>query len=60
MVTLRKKLERAKKIEMASSADEVLQEEIREYKVRGAGAWLYVSLLSSSVSVSTSQSFTGQ
>lgn len=32
--SLRKKLERMKKIEMASSADEVLQEEIREYKVR--------------------------
>ncbi len=30
---LRKKIERAKKIEMASSADEVLMEEIKEYKV---------------------------
>jgi len=30
--SLRRKLERAKKIEMASSADEVLMEEIREYK----------------------------
>lgn len=32
LATLRKKLDRAKKIEMASSADEVLMEEIREYK----------------------------
>ena len=32
---MRKKLDRAKKIEMASSADEVLMEEIREYKVSG-------------------------
>ena len=33
MASLRRKVERAKKIEMASSADEVLMEEIREYKV---------------------------
>ena len=33
MASLRKKIERAKKIEMASSADEVLMEEIKEYKV---------------------------
>ena len=33
VASLRRKLERAKKIEMASSADEVLMEEIREYKV---------------------------
>ena len=32
LAILRKKLDRAKKIEMASSADEVLMEEIREYK----------------------------
>jgi E3 ubiquitin-protein ligase BRE1 len=32
LASLRKKLDRAKKIEMASSADEVLMEEIREYK----------------------------
>ncbi len=32
---MRKKLERVKKIEQASSADEVLLEEIREYKVNG-------------------------
>ena len=31
---MRRKLERAKRIEMASSADEVLLEEIREYKVK--------------------------
>ena len=34
MASLRKKIERAKKIEMASSADEVLMEEIKEYKVK--------------------------
>ena len=33
MAILRRKVERAKKIEQASSADEVLLEEIREYKV---------------------------
>lgn len=33
VASLRRKVERAKKIEMASSADEVLLEEIREYKV---------------------------
>jgi hypothetical protein len=33
VVNLRKKVERAKKIEMANNADEVLQEELREYKV---------------------------
>lgn len=32
VASLRRKVERAKKIEMASSADEVLLEEIREYK----------------------------
>ncbi|ESO00725.1 hypothetical protein HELRODRAFT_192589 [Helobdella robusta] len=32
LAVLRKKLDRVKKIEMASSADEVLMEEIREYK----------------------------
>ncbi|KAK2140818.1 hypothetical protein LSH36_1238g00029 [Paralvinella palmiformis] len=32
LASVRRKLERAKKIEMASSADEVLMEEIREYK----------------------------
>lgn len=32
VASLRRKVERAKKIEMASSADEVLMEEIREYK----------------------------
>ena len=48
VVNLRKKVERAKKIEMASSADEVLQEEIREYKVSGqfvyvvSGQFVYV------------------
>ena len=30
---LRRKLERAKKIELAGTADEVLMEEIKEYKV---------------------------
>ncbi len=34
MAILRRKLDRVKKIEMANSADEVLQEEIREYKVK--------------------------
>ena len=33
MASLRKTLERVKKIEQASSADEVVMEEIREYKV---------------------------
>ena len=31
---LNRKLERSKKIEMAGAADEVLLEEIKEYKVR--------------------------
>ena len=34
LAILSKKVERAKKIEQASSADEVLMEEIREYKVQ--------------------------
>ena len=33
IASLRRKVERAKKIEQASSADDVLMEEIREYKV---------------------------
>ena len=45
VASLRRKLERAKKIEMASSADEVLMEEIREYKV-GVNTFhaVYISL----------------
>ena len=31
---LKRKVERLKKIEMASDMDEILKEEIREYKVR--------------------------
>ena len=34
LASLRRKLERVKKIELASSADEVLMEEIKEYKVQ--------------------------
>ena len=39
MASLRKKIERAKKIEMASSADEVLMEEIKEYKASFANMY---------------------
>jgi E3 ubiquitin-protein ligase BRE1 len=33
LASARRRIERAKKIETASSADEVLMEEVREYKV---------------------------